>query len=303
MKKQMIKAFLFGSAVLLLLGENLVSAESTVTSVEYTQSQATTIEVAPTSQTTTVQEPISVEEPREISPEEYRANVASFRKVSFRTLRQAFTEDGQEHILYFGRATCYYCRQFSPELKAFNNLIDGNLEYYDTDGEDFDATAREFLFETVGIPGTPTILYIKNGKLVSAWVGGGISAQQLYDHLYANKQSEASTSTTLESTMTVDQTSLTSQGSTQRSDQTTSTDELSNLGQVPTSVEPQTSTRNGEGQFLTNPANAGGTSSAKTSQVARLPKTGQESSNPLFAFGVALLLVTSLAGLYRLKEE
>ena len=303
MKKQMLKAMLFSSTALLLLGGNLVSAESTVTSVEYTQSQATTIEVAPTSQTTTVQEPTSVEEPREISPEEYEANVASFRKVSFRTLRQAFTEDGQEHILYFGRATCYYCRQFSPELKAFNNLIDGNLEYYDTDGEDFDATAREFLFETVGIPGTPTILYIKNGKLVSAWVGGGISAQQLYDHLYANKQSEASTSTTLESTMTVDQTSLTSQGSTQRSDQTTSTDELSNLGQVPTSVEPQTSTRNGEGQFLTNPANAGGTSSAKTSQVARLPKTGQESSNPLFAFGVALLLVTSLAGLYRLKEE
>ena len=303
MKKQMLKAMLFSSTALLLLGGNFASAESTVTSVEYTQSQATTIEVAPTSQTTTVQEPTSAEEPREISPEEYEANVASFRKVSFRTLRQAFTEDGQEHILYFGRATCYYCRQFSPELKAFNNLIDGNLEYYDTDGEDFDATAREFLFETVGIPGTPTILYIKNGKLVSAWVGGGISAQQLYDHLYANKQSEASTSTTLESTMTVDQTSLTSQGSTQRSDQTTSTDELSNLGQVPTSVEPQTSTRNGEGQFLTNPANAGGTSSAKTSQVARLPKTGQESSNPLFAFGVALLLVTSLAGLYRLKEE
>lgn len=281
MKKQMLKAMLFSSTALLLLGGNLVSAESTVTSVEYTQSQATTIEVATTSQTTTVQEPISVEEPREISPEEYRANVASFRKVSFRTLRQAFTEDGQEHILYFGRATCYYCRQFSPELKAFNNLIDGNLEYYDTDGEDFDATAREFLFETVGIPGTPTILYIKNGKLVSAWVGGGISAQQLYDHLYANKQSEASTSTTLESTMTVDQTSLTSQGSTQRSDQTTSTDELSNLGQVPTSVEPQTSTRNGEGQFLTNPANAGGTSSAKTSQVARLPKTGQDSRTML----------------------
>ena len=303
MKKQMLKAMLFSSTALLLLGGNFASAESTVTSVEYTQSQATTIEVAPTSQTTTVQEPTSAEEPREISPEEYEANVASFRKVSFRTVHQAFTEDGQEHILYFGRATCYYCRQFSPELKSFNTLINGNLEYYDTDGEDFDATAREFLFETVGIPGTPTILYIKNGKLISGWVGGGISAQQLYDHLFANKQSEASTSTTLESTMTVDQTSLTSQGSTQRSDQTTSTDELSNLGQVPTSVEPQTSTRNGEGQFLTNPANAGGTSSAKTSQVARLPKTGQESSNPLFAFGVALLLVTSLAGLYRLKEE
>ena len=299
MKKQMIKAFLFGSAVLLLLGENLVSAESTVTSVEYTQSQATTIEVAPTSQTTTVQEPISVEEPREISPEEYQANVASFRKVSFRTVHQAFTEDGQEHILYFGRATCYYCRQFSPELKLFNTLINGNLEYYDTDGEDFDATAREFLFETVGIPGTPTILYIKNGKLVSGWVGGGISTQQLYDHLFANKQSEASTTTTVESTTTVDQTSLTSQGSTQSSDQTPSTETTSNVGQVPTSA----SATSVGSQFITNPASSGVATSAKTSRVAKLPKTGQESSNPIFAFGAVLLLGTSLVGLYRLKEK
>ena len=303
MKKQMIKAFLFGSAVLLLLGENLVSAESTVTSVEYTQSQATTIEVAPTSQTTTVQEPISVEEPREISPEEYEANVASFRKVSFRTVHQAFTEDGQEHILYFGRATCYYCRQFSPELKLFNTLINGNLEYYDTDGEDFDATAREFLFETVGIPGTPTILYIKNGKLVSGWVGGGISTQQLYDHLFANKQSEASTTTTVESTTTVDQTSLTSQGSTQSSDQTPSTETTSNVGQVPTSVESQPSATSGGSQFITNPASSGVATSAKTSRVAKLPKTGQESSNPIFAFGAVLLLGTSLVGFYRLKEK
>ncbi len=303
MKKQMLKAMLFSSTALLLLGGNLVSAESTVTSVEYTQSQATTIEVAPTSQTTTVQEPTSAEEPREISPEEYEANVASFRKVSFRTVHQAFTEDGQEHILYFGRATCYYCRQFSPELKSFNTLINGNLEYYDTDGEDFDATAREFLFETVGIPGTPTILYIKNGKLISGWVGGGISAQQLYDHLFANKQSEASTTTTLESMTTVNQTSLASQGSTQSSEQTPSTEATSNVGQVPTSVESQPSATSGGSQFITNPANSGVTTSAKTSRVASLPKTGQDQSNDFFVLGVALLLGTSLIGLYRLKEK
>lgn len=303
MKKQMLKAMLFSSTALLLLGGNFASAESTVTSVEYTQSQATTIEVAPTSQTTTVQEPTSAEEPREISPEEYEANVASFRKVSFRTVHQAFTEDGQEHILYFGRATCYYCRQFSPELKSFNTLINGNLEYYDTDGEDFDATAREFLFETVGIPGTPTILYIKNGKLISGWVGGGISAQQLYDHLFANKQSEASTTTTLESMTTVNQTSLASQGSTQSSEQTPSTEATSNVGQVPTSVESQPSATSGGSQFITNPANSGVTTSAKTSRVASLPKTGQDQSNDFFVLGVALLLGTSLVGLYRLKEK
>ena len=303
MKKQMLKAMLFSSTALLLLGGNFASAESTVTSVEYTQSQATTIEVAPTSQTTTVQEPTSAEEPREISPEEYEANVASFRKVSFRTVHQAFTEDGQEHILYFGRATCYYCRQFSPELKSFNTLINGNLEYYDTDGEDFDATAREFLFETVGIPGTPTILYIKNGKLISGWVGGGISAQQLYDHLFANKQSEASTTTTLESMTTVNQTSLERQGRTKSTEQTPSTEATSNVGQVPTSVESQPSATSGGSQFITNPANSGVTTSAKTSRVASLPKTGQDQSNDFFVLGVALLLGTSLIGLYRLKEK
>ena len=68
MKKQMLKAILFSSTALLLLGGNFASAESTVTSVESSQSQTMTIELAPTSQTTTVQEPISVEEPREISP-------------------------------------------------------------------------------------------------------------------------------------------------------------------------------------------------------------------------------------------
>ena len=303
MKKQMLKAILFSSTALLLLGGNFASAESTVTSVESSQSQTMTIELAPTSQTTTVQEPISVEEPREISPEEYEANVADFKKVSFRTVHQAFTEDGQEHILYFGRATCYYCRQFSPELKSFNTLINGNLEYYDTDGEDFDATAKEFLFETVGIPGTPTILYIKNGKLVSGWVGGGISAQQLYDHLFANKQSEASTTTTVESMTTVNQTSLASQGSTQSSEQTPSTEATSNVGQVPTSVESQPSATSGGSQFITNPASSGVATSAKTSRVASLPKTGQDQSNDFFVLGVALLLGTSLIGLYRLKEK
>jgi len=31
------------------------------------------------------------------------------------------------------------------------------------DGKDFDGEAREFLFKKVGIPGTPTILFMKSG--------------------------------------------------------------------------------------------------------------------------------------------
>lgn len=87
--------------------------------------------------------------------------------------------------MYFGRETCYYCRQFSPDLKEFNHLIAGKLEYYDTDSADDEA--KEFLFKIVGIPGTPTILYLKNGQPVSGWVGGGVKTQQLYDYLYLGK--------------------------------------------------------------------------------------------------------------------
>ncbi|HEM4294549.1 TPA: hypothetical protein U1X32_002041 [Streptococcus suis] len=123
-----------------------------------------------------------------MTSEEYATNVADFKKVTIDDVHAAFTADGLEHTLYFGRGTCYYCRQFSPDLKEFNQLITGQLEYYDTDSADDEA--KEFLFKTVGIPGTPTILYLKNGQPVSGWVGGGVNAQQLYDYLYLGKSPE-----------------------------------------------------------------------------------------------------------------
>ena len=57
--------------------------------------------------------------------------------------------------------------------------MDGRLEYYDIDREDFD---RNYVFGEIGIPGTPTLLYLENGQLLSGWVGGG-PAQTVYDHL------------------------------------------------------------------------------------------------------------------------
>ena len=114
-----------------------------------------------------------------VSREEYEANVADLSKISLDDVRNAFTEDGQAHTIYFGRGTCYYCRQFSPELKVLNQLMNGRLEYYDTDREDFD---RNYVFGEIGIPGTPTLLYLENGQLLSGWVGGG-PAQTVYDHL------------------------------------------------------------------------------------------------------------------------
>lgn len=198
MKKQLIKSFLLSSTILATLVGPLASAdepnvsESTppasavvAVSTDELQNDSSNSLVDSTDTST-----VNQEAPIDISLEEYTANVADFKKLTMSQVHQAFSEDGGEHTLYFGRGTCYYCRQFSSDLKEFHQLIGGQLEYYDTDSADFDDKAKEFLFKTVGIPGTPTILYLKNGQLVSGWVGGGLTAQELYGYLYHGKSPE-----------------------------------------------------------------------------------------------------------------
>ncbi|WP_105158506.1 thioredoxin family protein [Streptococcus suis] len=201
MKKNLLASSLVCTIVLTSLQGSVIQAETTgqadsspvVTEVvqptEEKEGTAPTSETEETAETTgsssTVNEEVS--QAVEISLEDYLETVAAFQKIDIGAVRAAFTEDNQEHLLYFGRGTCYYCRQFSPELKNLHQLTGGKIEYYDTAGEDFDDTAKEFLFKEVGIPGTPTILYIKNGQVLAGWVGGGISAQELYDYFYLGK--------------------------------------------------------------------------------------------------------------------
>lgn len=212
MKKNLFKTLLLSTAIFAMIGTNTVLAEENEENSQTSNSSVAVVEsTVPSSEenvevtakevvsvgdaddSTAVAEPanseVTEEEPAEITSEEYAANVADFQKISIEDVRQTFTEDSLEHTIYFGRETCYYCRQFSPELKELNQLIDNKLEYYDTDGADFDDSAKEFLFQTVGIPGTPTVIYVKNGQPVSGWVGGGVTAKQLYDHLYLGQSS------------------------------------------------------------------------------------------------------------------
>ena len=156
----------------------------------------------------------------EVSREEYETNVADLPKISLDDVRNAFTEDGRAHAIYFGRGTCYYCRQFSPELKVLNQLMDGRLEYYDTDRKDFD---RNYVFGDIGIPGTPTLLYLENGQLLSGWVGGG-PVQTVYDHLASSSprfmtlnQEQPTISELQPQTETVRPTELTKEGTKEKS--------------------------------------------------------------------------------------
>ena len=182
MKKQKIKSLLLVPLVFASITTGVVYAEEQTTSSSIQTNDSSV--VAPDLQSVTE----NVEhKPSVVTPEEYEQNVADFKKIDIEAVHHSFTEDQLEHTIYFGRKTCSHCRQFSPELKEFNNLIEKKLEYYDLDGKDFDGEAREFLFKTVGIPGTPTILYLKNGHPISGWVGGGATARQIYDYMYSRK--------------------------------------------------------------------------------------------------------------------
>lgn len=122
----------------------------------------------------------------QITEEEYKNNVSSLNQVDTNDVKKIFNkEDNTESLLYIGRPTCYYCREFSPTLKEFNKLADDKLLYYDI----HTATSPEhdYAFKTLGIPGTPTTLRIKNGKVISAWVGGEKTPQELYAFLFSDQ--------------------------------------------------------------------------------------------------------------------
>ena len=198
MKKQNIKSLLLVPLVFASITTGVVYAEEhpTTSSIQANDSSVVALDLP------SAKEKVE-HKPSVVTPEEYEKNVTDFKKIDIEAVRQSFTEDQLEHTIYFGRKTCSHCRQFSPELKEFNNLIEKKLEYYDLDGKDFDGEAREFLFKKVGIPGTPTILYLRNGRPISGWVGGGATAQQVYDYMYSrNSPKQTETVASSEDTVT-----------------------------------------------------------------------------------------------------
>lgn len=196
MKKNVLKTTILLLAAVLSMAIAPVFAEEEVVSttdvtevvdntVENSAEQASDVQETQTSATNL--EVSDEAEEAEVTIPQYEENISDFNQVSITDVYSMFKEDGKEHVIYIGRPTCYYCRQFSSELKDFNILLNNRLEYYDTDSQDFDEAAANFLFKTVGIPGTPTIIRLQNGQIVSAWIGGGISGQELYDYLFNGK--------------------------------------------------------------------------------------------------------------------
>ena len=135
-------------------------------------------------QTEVIEEGVSSEE---ISVETYEKNLENVIQISYNDVTNMLTEDGGEHILYVGRPSCYYCRQNSPVLKDFNTLINGQLLYYNTDSDQLDRESRKVLFDKLGIPGTPSVIRLKNGQLVSGYLGSAPDAQAIYQAVFASE--------------------------------------------------------------------------------------------------------------------
>ncbi|MGM9848342.1 MAG: LPXTG cell wall anchor domain-containing protein, partial [Bacilli bacterium] len=57
------------------------------------------------------------------------------------------------------------------------------LLYFNIDAEE---GAHEYVFKEIGIPGTPTTMRFINGKIISAWIGGEKTGQELYNFLYSD---------------------------------------------------------------------------------------------------------------------
>ena len=160
--------------------------------VEKAESNSETKEnsLLPSSQTGVAETEVRSEE---VSVETYEKNLENLKQVSYSDVTNMLTEDGGDHILYVGRPTCYYCRQNSPVLKDFNTLIDGQLLYYNTDSDQLDRESRKILFDKLGIPGTPSVIRLKNGQLISGYLGSAPDAQAIYQAVFKEETEKTET--------------------------------------------------------------------------------------------------------------
>lgn len=218
---------------------------------------------------------IEAEAAPEVTQEQYQENVENLTKVSINDVYQMFTPDENKHLLYVGRPTCYYCRQFSPELKKLNQLTP--VEYYNTDGEDFDKDASDFLFGTVGIPGTPTLIRLENGQAISGWVGGG-GADDIYRYMFKDLDKKSSEVAFTESNVgnSEQEKQLPSVG-----EKTEATNKNTGVSYTTLSITPTSSNEKSIGTAI-------------VAQSNNLPKTGDKKDYLTIIGGIMLLIVYGL---------
>lgn len=83
----------------------------------------------------------------DVTVEEYENNVKDFKRVDMAQVKDLIAkQDNQDRVMYIGRPTCYYCRQFSPDLKDFNKI---------------DECEKRFIIKKYGVTYGGTLFHVK----------------------------------------------------------------------------------------------------------------------------------------------
>lgn len=116
--------------------------------------------------------------------EEYENDVKDLPRLNANETMDKFNS-GEGFYFYIGRPSCSDCREFSPILKEFSVRISQPIYYYNLDGGDWKPVIRQFLRDHINLQATPTLAYIKDGKVVAQQVDTGPNADELLT-IFAN---------------------------------------------------------------------------------------------------------------------
>lgn len=224
-------------------------------------------------------------ENKNITEAKYENNISSLTQVNTDNVQNIFSQrDNSEFLLYIGRPSCYYCREFSPTLKEFNSMTNNKLLYYNIHSTT--SPEHDFAFNTIGIPGTPTTLRIKNGKIISAWVGGEKSPQELYTFLFSDQANLYANQLNINNNNSeVDKPLVNENALYQPSTN------LSQINLTNTPIHSAGANALNESKFNSDKANNYGTSEKKIPNENFLPKTGNHITKEYISIGIFILFI------------
>lgn len=86
--------------------------------------------------------------------------VNSFEELQVQEIYSAI-DNGESLIVYYGRESCSACRVFTPTLEEAAQIVGKKVYFLDGDNLETKGFSNEY-----NIQSTPTLLIIKNGKLL-----------------------------------------------------------------------------------------------------------------------------------------
>lgn len=106
---------------------------------------------------------------------EYSRAVAAYQEISIDDLEEKLTQQ-EEFILYIGRETCPYCREFVPKLTEVVEETNATVLYLDSEE---DPTGKIGLFrQASGLKTVPSLTYFKQGQLSGLLRKGSQASQE-----------------------------------------------------------------------------------------------------------------------------